>query len=135
MLSAMTVDSTTNMVMNKLKEYGLTIEKIDSTSEDDLFELIRQINFNRTKAINIKKTTRMIVEEYGGKVPSKLKEIVKFKGVGNKMAHLLLQEAFGEVHGIAVDLHLHRIADRLGWTTMAKNPSHSMKQLMEWLPR
>ena len=68
--------------MEKLKKYGLTIEKINETSEEDLFELIKEINFNRTKASRIKESTQMIVEEFGGKVPSSLKDLVKLKGVG-----------------------------------------------------
>lgn len=51
------------------------------------------------------------------------------------MAHILLQEAFDKVDGIAVDVHVHRIAERLGWTKNPKNPTDSMKQLMDWLPK
>lgn len=72
----------TSRVMGKLKKYGLTIEKINDTPEEDLFELIKEINFNRTKASRIKVSTRMIVEEFGGKVPSTLKDLIKLKGVG-----------------------------------------------------
>ena len=77
----------------------------------------------------------MIVEEHGGIVPSDMKDIVKLRGVGHKMGNLLIQEAFGRVEGIAVDVHVNRIVDRLGWTKKAKDPNDSMKQLMDWLPR
>ena len=68
--------------MTKLKNYGLTLNKMYKTSEKEIFELIKEINFNRNKARYIKESTRMIVEDFGGKVPSTLKGLLKLKGVG-----------------------------------------------------
>ena len=56
-----------------------------------------------------------MVEKHGGKVPSKFDDLIALPGVGPKMAHLVLQEAFDKVEGVSVDTHVHRIANRLQW--------------------
>jgi endonuclease-3 len=69
-------------------------------------------------------------------VPDNLEDLVALPGVGNKMAHLLLQEAFNKVEGISVDTHVHRIANRLKWVkNPTKNPDDTAKALEEWLPK
>jgi len=54
-------------------------------------------------------------EKHEGKVPDSYDELIELPGVGPKMAHLVLQEAFGKVEGISVDTHVHRISNRLKW--------------------
>lgn len=62
--------------------------------------------------------------------------IVRSSGVGPKMAHLATRVAWGEVTGIAVDVHVHRIANRLQWTKKPTNsPEETRKALESWLPR
>ena len=60
-------------------------------------------------------------EKYEGLVPTNYKEVIKLPGVGPKMAILYIQSATGEVRGIAVDVHVHRISNRLGWAN-SKTP-------------
>jgi len=60
---------------------------------------------------------------------------VKLPGVGPKMAMLTMQEAWGSSVGIGVDVHVHRICNRLGWVKNTKTPEQSRKQLESWLPK
>ena len=64
----------------------------------------------------------MIADKHSGKVPSSYDDLIALPGVGPKMAHLTLQHAFDKVQGVSVDTHVHRIADRLGWTKHATTP-------------
>lgn len=73
-------------------------------------------------------------EKYSSDPPETFKEITSFKGIGPKMAHLYLQCCCDKVEGIAVDVHVHRICNRLKWTN-SKSPEETMKQLQEWLPK
>lgn len=61
---------------------------------------------------------------------------VSLPGIGPKMAHLIMDFAWGEVSGISVDTHVHRITHRLGWMKReARNPEEARKHLEKWLPR
>jgi len=73
-------------------------------------------------------------DKYNSDPPETFKEITTFKGIGPKMAHLYLQCCCNKVEGIAVDVHVHRICNRLKWTN-SKTPEDTMKQLEEWLPK
>lgn len=86
------------------------------------------------KAKYIKKATEILVEKHGGKVPAVYKDLIALPGVGPKMAHLVLQEAFGKTEGVSVDTHVHRISNRLNWVK-SKTPLETASQLEEWLPK
>jgi endonuclease-3 len=64
-------------------------------------------------------------------VPSTLKELTSFKGIGPKVAHLILQIAFNKTTGIAVDTHVHRISNRLGFVKFTKDAKKTMTRLQE----
>jgi endonuclease-3 len=76
---------------------------------------ISAVGFHNKKAKYIKDATTMISEKFNGIVPSNFEDITSLPGVGPKMAHLLLQICYGKVEGIAVDTHVHRLANRLHW--------------------
>lgn len=86
------------------------------------------------KAKFIKKSTQILADKFDSRVPSNYKDLTSLPGVGPKMAHLVLQEAFNKVEGVSVDTHVHRISGRLKWTTKALNPGQTADQLQEWLP-
>jgi endonuclease-3 len=77
---------------------------------------IRTTGFFHQKAKSIKKLAQMIVEEFGGKVPDTMEDLVKLPGVGRKTANVVLADAFGSPVGIAVDTHVTRLSGRLGLT-------------------
>jgi endonuclease-3 len=82
---------------------------------------ISKVGFHNKKAEYIKKTTEIIKNKHKGKVPEKFEDIIDLPGVGPKMAHLLLQIAFGRTEGISVDTHVHRISNRLKWVKKSTN--------------
>ena len=75
------------------------------------------VGFYRNKAEHVKACSQMIVDRFGGKVPSTLEELVMLPGVGRKTANLVLILAFKSQQNICVDTHVHRISNRLGWVT------------------
>merc|ERR1712228_822979 len=101
-------------------EQSLSVDRIIKTPEATLAKWIEKVSFYNTKAKHIKLTTQILKEKHKGKVPSNYDELIALPGVGPKMAHLVLQEAFGAVQGIAVDTHIHRISNRIGWTKNAQ---------------
>jgi endonuclease-3 len=77
--------------------------------------IIKSTGFFRAKARNIKRASIRIVEEFNGKVPETLEELVTLPGVGRKTANVVLGHAFG-IPGITVDTHFGRLSRRFGWT-------------------
>ena len=78
-------------------------------------KLIYPVSFYRNKAVFVKDAAAMIVTRFGGRVPSTLEEMITLPGVGRKTANLVMILAFKSSENICVDIHVHRIANRLGW--------------------
>jgi len=135
MLSSQTKDETTAAAMQRLREYGLTVDRVRETSEQRIKELIYGVGFHNRKAEYIKRTADLLAEQHQGDIPRTLRGLVSLPGVGPKMAHLCMQCAWKETVGIGVDVHVHRISGLLGWTRKAKNPEDTRAQLEAWLPR
>ncbi|XP_030750493.1 endonuclease III-like protein 1 [Sitophilus oryzae] len=133
MLSSQTKDPVTEAAMARLKDHGCTVENILNTSDEDLGKLIIPVSFWKTKVKYIKNTTEMLKQKYNGDIPKTAEELCKLSGVGPKMAHLCMKEAWGEITGIGVDTHVHRISNRLGWVN-TKTPEETRKALESWLP-
>lgn len=84
----------------------------------------------------IKRTTEILLDQYAGDIPKTIEDLCKLPGVGPKMGHLCMQVAWGEVSGIGVDTHVHRISNRLGWVRkQTKTPEETRVQLESWLPK
>jgi endonuclease-3 len=84
-------------------------------SVSQIEQLIYPVSFYRNKAVFVKDASRMIVANFGGKVPETLDELVTLPGVGRKTANLVMILAFRSKKNICVDIHVHRISNRLGW--------------------
>jgi endonuclease-3 len=95
---------------------------------------IKKINFYRHKAKAIQNACRILVEQYAGKVPNTLEELVKLPGIGRKTANAILVNAFNKVEGIVVDTHVIRLSQRLGFTK-AKDPEKIEQDLMRLIPK
>lgn len=134
MLSSQTKDEVNHAAMCRLKQHGLTVENICNTPEDILGQLIIPVGFWKTKAKHIKMASEILRKEYKGDIPNSIPLLCKLPGVGPKMAHLCMNHAWGIVTGIGVDIHVHRISHRLGWTKVFKTPEDTRKQLESWLP-
>lgn len=134
MLSSQTRDEMTARAMTNLKQFGLTPTKIAGTPTSKLEELIRPVGFYKRKAQYIKETTNTLLEKYNGDIPETVEEMIKLKGVGPKMAYLTANHAWKQTFGIGVDVHVHRISNRLGWVD-TKNPEKTREALESWLPK
>lgn len=134
MLSSQTKDEVTAACVQSLKRRGLTLENVLAMSVEELDALISKVGFHATKARNIKRTAQILKDKYGGRVPSSKSELESLPGIGPKMANLIQQIAFNVVEGIAVDLHVHRITNRLGWVK-TKTPEETRVKLEHLVPR
>jgi endonuclease-3 len=112
-LSAQATDAGVNKATAKLFEAARTPAEMLALGEDGLKAYIKSINFFNTKARNLIKTCRALVERHGGKVPCDRAALEALPGVGRKTANVILNTAFGET-AIAVDTHIFRVANRTG---------------------
>ncbi|XP_053993672.1 endonuclease III-like protein 1 isoform X2 [Hylaeus volcanicus] len=133
-LSSQTTDKATASCMNRLKQIGLTVESILQWDEDALENILRGVSFHKIKAKNLKKIAHILNNSYDGDVPQTYVELCKLPGIGPKMALIALHSAWNRVEGIAVDVHVHRISNRLGWI-QTKTPEQSCLALTRMIPR
>ena len=133
-LSAQTTDKQVNKVTATLFKKYPTVEAYADAPLDELREDINSINYYRNKAKYIKKTARIIVDQYDSEVPNSMEELVTLKGVSRKTANVLLSETFDKHEGVVVDTHVMRLAQRLGLTENDKREKIE-KDLMKRYPR
>jgi endonuclease-3 len=112
-LSARTRDEITTKVVHNLFGKFKNAYELAEADVGDIKSIIRSIGFYNVKAERIKKVSRIIVESYNGKVPSDIKHLLELPGVGRKTANCVLVYAFNKA-AIPVDVHVHRICNRLG---------------------
>ncbi|MHA1979250.1 MAG: endonuclease III domain-containing protein [Candidatus Hodarchaeales archaeon] len=112
-LSLRTKDETTYKASRSLFEVATTPAEILQISTEELEKIIYPVGFYRRKAETIRNICQRLLEEYDGKVPSSLSELLSFKGVGRKTANLVVTMGFGKP-GICVDVHVARITQRIG---------------------
>ncbi len=102
-------------------------------SEEEIAKAIYPAGFYRNKAKTIKKISRILVEKYTDQVPDSLEELLKLPGVGRKTANLVLALSFNKP-AICVDVHVHRITNRLGFVK-TKTPEETEQELMKKVPK
>lgn len=134
-LSAQCTDVTVNKVTEKLFKKYKKIEDYAYCDLDELKKDIRSTGFFNNKAKNIKETCRIILEQYNGKIPDTMEELIKLNGVGRKTANIILSNIYKKSEGIAVDTHMLRINYRIGLTSSKDNPITVEKELMKILPK
>ena len=115
LLSARTQDATTHAASSRLFRRARTPRTMAALPARDIERLIYPVSFYRTKARHVKACCRMLVDRFGGRVPSTLEELVTLPGVGRKTANLVMILGFKSQRNICVDTHVHRISNRLGW--------------------
>lgn len=133
-LSAQCTDERVNQVVGPLFQRCTTAQDFACIPQEDLEGLIHSTGFFRNKAQNIRKSCKILVEQYGGELPRDLDALVRLPGVGRKTANVILGTAFGLPTGIVVDTHVKRIARRLG-LTRHEDPVKIEADLMKLLPR
>ncbi len=132
-LSTRTRDEQTVRVGERLFREVREPKDVLRIGEERLADMIRGVGFHRTKAKNIVKLSKILVEEYGSRVPDRMEDLLKLPGVGRKVANIVLANAFGKP-AIAVDTHVHRIANRMGIVD-TKRPEETERELMKVVPR
>jgi endonuclease-3 len=115
LLSARTQDATTLAASTRLFAKASTPRGLARLSVRQIEKLIYPVSFYRNKAVFVRDTSRMIVDTFGGRVPQTLEEMMTLPGVGRKTANLVMILAFRSKESICVDIHVHRISNRLGW--------------------
>ena len=131
-LSLRTNDKTTYPATLRMLQLAKTPEQMMNVSEEDLEKAIYPVGFYKNKAGQIIELSRIIVEKYNGVVPDSIDELCKFRGVGRKTANLVLSLGFAKP-AICVDVHVHRIFNRLGYIKTS-NPEETEFALREKLP-
>jgi len=133
MLSAQTTDVTVNRVTESLfRKYRRPGDYL-AVPLEELERDIRPTGTFRQKARNLQGAMRMLVEEYGGEVPTRLEELVRLPGVGRKTANVVAAER-GATQGIVVDTHVRRLSQRLGFTRQ-EDPVKIERDLRRLVPR
>jgi endonuclease-3 len=139
-LSAQATDKKVNEVTEMLFQKYRTPEDYLRVPEAELAADLKPTGFFNQKTRAVRGACRMIVEEFDGKVPDSIADLVKLPGVARKTANIVLGNAYPERPrsdpdvGVAVDTHVRRVSQRLGFTEQ-KDPNRVERDLMEILPR
>ena len=133
-LSAQCTDERVNKVTPALFKKYKTIEAFAGADLEELKGYIYTTGFYTNKARSIKNSARQILEEYDGRIPKSLDELVKLNGVGRKTGSVILGAGFNLAEGIVVDTHVGRLSRRLGFT-QNRDAVKVEKDLMKIIPR
>jgi endonuclease III len=131
-LSAQCTDARVNLTTPALFAKYPTPKDLAKANPKDVEKLIHSCGFYRAKTKNIIACAKSLVENFGGEVPRTLDELVTLGGVGRKTASVVLNQAYG-LPAIAVDTHVKRVSNRLGWAKSA-DPVKIEWELRELLP-
>jgi len=134
LLSARTQDATTLAASTRLFARARTPRSVAKLRVDQIEKLIYPVGFYRNKAEFVRSAARTIVEQFSGRVPATLEELVTLPGVGRKTANLVMILAFQSRDNICVDIHVHRIANRLGWVR-TRTPGETEQALYQTVAR
>ena len=131
--SAQSRDETTIPVMEKTFRSLPTLKSYASSPLSKIKSLTKKVNYYKTKSKNSKATAKIILSQFGGKVPDNIEALISLPGVGRKTANLILTEIH-EKDGICVDTHVHRISNVLG-LVKTKTPHETELALMKIAPK
>ena len=133
-LSAQSTDEKINEVTATLFKKYRRAEDYLAVPEDELKADIKPTGFFNQKATSIRAACQRIVEVYGGEVPGTMEDLLTLRGVARKTANIVLGNSFGIVEGIAVDTHVKRLANRIGFSKES-DPVKIEQDLMRLIPR
>jgi endonuclease-3 len=133
-LSAQCTDERVNKVTPNLFKSYPDAKSLANAPREKLQALIRSTGFYRNKAKNIQGACEKIVQEFEGKVPQTMKELLTLPGVARKTANVVLAHGFGIIEGVTVDTHVKRLSNKLGLTKKT-DPTKIEQDLMKLLPQ
>ena len=132
-LSAQCTDKRVNMITPALFEAFPTADDMAKATPDEIFPYIRSVSYPNNKSKSLAGMAKMLVEEYGGEVPSDIDRLMALPGVGRKTANVILAVVYNRA-AMAVDTHVFRVSERIGLTTGSKTPLTTEKTLMRHIP-
>lgn len=132
-LSLRTKDAVTEQASRRLLEAAPAPGALLALRASRIERLIYPVGFYRTKARNLLRIARILLERYGGRVPDDLETLLQLPGVGRKTANLVVTVGYGKP-GICVDTHVHRISNRWG-LVRTKSPDETEERLRRILPK
>ena len=133
-LSAQCTDVRVNKVTPHLFAAYPTVADVAEAPLEHLEDLVRTTGFFRNKSKSLKGSAQLIVKKFGGRVPSRMDQLVTLPGVARKTANVVTGTWFGKSTGVVVDTHVQRVSKRLGLTE-EKDPKKIERNLMDLLPR
>lgn len=131
-LSAQCTDARVNLVTPALFERYKTLDDYANADLKDIENYIRSCGFYKNKATSIIGMARMIRDDFGGRVPDNIDDLIKLPGVGRKTANLIVGDVYGK-ESIVVDTHMIRISNRLGLVSV-KDPKKIEFELKKIVP-
>ena len=132
-LAAQCTDARVNVVVPKLYEKFPTIEALAAADVDEIEEIVRPCGLGRSKARDISLCMKMLVEDFGGRVPDNFDDLMKLPGVGRKSANLIMGDVFGKP-AIVTDTHCIRLTNRMGLVDGIKEPKKVEMALWNIIP-
>lgn len=132
-LAAQCTDARVNQVTPVLYAKFPTLGALAGATEDEVGEIIHSTGFWRAKARDIVAASKMLIEDFGGRVPDNMEDLLRLPGVGRKTANLILGDVYGR-EGYVCDTHCIRITGLLGLTDGSKDPVKVEMQLRKCIP-
>lgn len=132
-MSAQSRDETTIPIAEKLFLRYNSLDRLARARFEDVLAIFRSLNYNKTKAKNVIAAAQYMIDNYQGKTPDTIEQLIEIPGVGRKTANLIITEIH-EKDGICVDTHVHRISNVLG-LVKTKTPGQTEMALREIAPR
>jgi len=132
-MSAQSRDETTIPIAENLFKKYSSLDKLANAKFSDVLKILKSMNYNKTKAKHVIMAAKFIRDDFKGKVPADIDELVKIPGVGRKTANLVLGEVFKK-DVICVDTHVHRISNVFGFVK-TNNPNKTEMELRMLVPK
>ncbi len=132
-LSAQCTDKRVNMVTPALFAAYPTPQSMAQASEEDIFKYIHSVSYPHNKSHHLAGLSRMLVDEYQGRVPDNIDQLQRLPGVGRKTANVVAAVVFDQP-AMPVDTHVFRVANRIGLTVNSKTPLQTERELVKHIP-
>lgn len=133
-LSAQCTDKRVNMITPALFEAYPTAEAMAEATPEEIYALIKSVSYPNNKAKHLAGMARMLVEEFGGEVPSDREALQRLPGVGRKTANVV-GAVIWQQEVMPVDTHVFRVANRIGLTNRSKTPLQTELTLEKYIPK
>lgn len=128
-LSAQCTDARVNVVCRELFGRYPTLSELADAPLEDVESIVRPCGLYRTKAANVKDACAMLRDVFGGELPRDMEQLLRFPGVGRKIANLLLGDIYG-IPGIVADTHCIRLCGRLGMYSAELKDAHRVEKIL-----